>query len=224
METPNYYAVIPATVRYDARLKPSEKLLYGEISALSQKDGYCFATNRYFSELYSVAKETISRWISHLQELGYIGVDMVKTNSGAIDMRRIVIFPSKDQYPLTKKDIPPCRKDQGTIYNNTSKNNIHAPHDQIKGFERFWSVYPKRKGKEAARKAFAKLEPDDELLGVMIAAIQQEMKSDQWKRNGGQYIPYPATWLNQRRWEDEPDKPFQEDEDDDIPDYLTHYL
>lgn len=102
------------------------------------------------------------------------------------------------------------------------ERNTPLPPKGDGGFERFWLVYPKRKGKEAARKAFAKLEPDNELLGVMIAAIRQEMKSDQWRRNGGQYIPYPATWLNQRRWEDEPDKPLQED--DDIPDYLTHYL
>lgn len=65
----NYYAIIPATIRYNKELKFAERLLYGEITALTNKKGYCFATNRYFSELYNVTIETISRWISHLKKL-----------------------------------------------------------------------------------------------------------------------------------------------------------
>ena len=57
-----YYAVIPATVRYDNRLKYPERLLYGEITALSNKQGYCFASNKYFSKIYDVSITTISRW------------------------------------------------------------------------------------------------------------------------------------------------------------------
>lgn len=68
-EPVNYYAIIPATVRYNQELKFAERLLYGEITALTNKRGYCFATNRYFSELYNVTTETISRWISHLKKL-----------------------------------------------------------------------------------------------------------------------------------------------------------
>lgn len=70
-ESVNYYAIIPATVRYNQELKFAERLLYGEITALTNKRGYCFATNRYFSELYNVTTETISRWISHLKKLRF---------------------------------------------------------------------------------------------------------------------------------------------------------
>lgn len=70
-EQVNYYAIIPATVRYNPELKFAERLLYGEITALTNKRGYCFATNRYFSELYNVTTETISRWISHLKKLRF---------------------------------------------------------------------------------------------------------------------------------------------------------
>ena len=65
MDKPSYYAIIPAEVRY-SDLKPSAKLLYGEITALSNKHGYCFASNNYFSNLYGVTKNTISVWISEL--------------------------------------------------------------------------------------------------------------------------------------------------------------
>lgn len=69
---PSYYAVIPASVRYDARLCANAKLLFGEITALSSKEGFCWATNRYFSELYGVGIATISEWVSQLEKSGHI--------------------------------------------------------------------------------------------------------------------------------------------------------
>jgi len=73
-----------------------------------------------------------------------------------------------------------------------------------KRFERFWKAYPKKVGKGAAEKAFAKYKPDDMLTDRMIRAVEEAKRSDQWRKDGGQYIPNPATWLNQKRWEDEP--------------------
>lgn len=70
-------------------------------------------------------------------------------------------------------------------------------------FERFWAAYPKKTGKGAAEKSFAKFKPDDALTDRMIHAVEAAKNTPQWQRDGGQYIPYPATWLNQRRWEDE---------------------
>ena len=71
------------------------------------------------------------------------------------------------------------------------------------GFERFWEAYPIKKAKPVALKAFTKLKPDDALLETMLHAINSQRMSEQWQRDGGQYIPHPATWLNQRRWEDQ---------------------
>lgn len=70
-------------------------------------------------------------------------------------------------------------------------------------FERFWSAYPRKSGKDDARKAFEKRKPDDALLSSMLAAIAFQRASPQWVKDGGQFIPYPATWLRQGRWMDE---------------------
>ena len=70
-----YYAIIPANVRYDKDLAPNAKLLYGEITALCNDKGFCWATNQYFADLYKVSKITVSRWISTLNKKGYISID-----------------------------------------------------------------------------------------------------------------------------------------------------
>ncbi len=88
---PSYYSIIPSTVRYDKRLKFAERLLYGEITALMGKEGYCFASNNYFASLYEVIPGTISRWISHLAKLGYITVEVIRNDKNEVIERRIYI-------------------------------------------------------------------------------------------------------------------------------------
>lgn len=67
-------------------------------------------------------------------------------------------------------------------------------------FVLFWDAYPRKEGKQDAANAFAKVEVPVETL---IAAIERQKSSDQWLKNGGQFIPHAATWLNGKRWEDE---------------------
>ena len=70
-------------------------------------------------------------------------------------------------------------------------------------FARFWEAYPSKVGKGAAEKAFAKIKPSPDLLAQMLEAVGWQAKTKQWQEG---FIPNPATWLNQRRWEDEPPK------------------
>lgn len=87
----------------------------------------------------------------------------------------------------------------------------HTPHGGRKGsepkrkpreadFELFWAAYPKKVGKQAAKKAFDRVKAPVETL---LTALERQKRSDQWSRDAGQYIPNPSTWLNQGRWEDE---------------------
>ncbi|OAT81085.1 hypothetical protein [Desulfotomaculum copahuensis] len=70
-------------------------------------------------------------------------------------------------------------------------------------FARFWAAYPKKRSKGQAEKAWAKLQPDEQLVETMLAAIERAKKSEEWRKENGRYIPYPATWLNAKGWEDE---------------------
>lgn len=74
MEQPTYYAIIPANVRYNKKLSPNEKLLYGELTCLTHQDGYCFATNSYFARLYGVTVRTVQGWLKSLEQCGYINI------------------------------------------------------------------------------------------------------------------------------------------------------
>lgn len=75
---------------------------------------------------------------------------------------------------------------------------------QGKRFDEFWKAYPRKCGKGAARKKWAQMRPSLGTLQQMLAAIAVQKKSPEWKKEKGQYIPHPATWLNQTRWEDVP--------------------
>lgn len=82
---------------------------------------------------------------------------------------------------------------------NPNPKNAHA-HE---AFDTFWAAYPRKTNKQAAEKAFLKLNPDETLMQTILNAIEKQKKSDQWTKDGGQYIPHPGTWLNGRRWDDE---------------------
>lgn len=74
---------------------------------------------------------------------------------------------------------------------------------QEERFNAFWRAYPRRSGKGSARKAWAKIVPNEELFQRIMSAVESASKTEQWRRDYGQFIPYPGTWLNQERWDDD---------------------
>ena len=69
---PAYYSILPAPVRYDKRLTPNAKILYAEITSLTNQLGFCYASNRYFEKLYQVSTQSINFWLRQLEEFEYI--------------------------------------------------------------------------------------------------------------------------------------------------------
>ncbi|WP_145464263.1 helix-turn-helix domain-containing protein [Staphylococcus hominis] len=126
-EQPNYYSIIPAHVRYDKELKPMEIIMYGELTALSNKYGYSYASNNYFAELYNVHKKTVSTWISHLKEKGYIDTVVIRDENMTVTERRIYITAP---YPLNRGEGYP-QKSGEPIHKKTEENNTRENNTSI---------------------------------------------------------------------------------------------
>lgn len=161
-EQPNYYSILPASVRYDKDLNANEKILFSEITALSNKYGYCTASNNYFAELYQVAKGTVSKWITHLNQAGYLKVIIIKqaTTNQVIGRKMYPIsnpklkdeegYTPSESIVCTKKRIPYTPNDVYPIHqkvkgNNTSNNNTSINNNILSGKEPDPTTEPEEK-------------------------------------------------------------------------------
>ena len=145
-EFPSYYSIIPATVRYDHNLKANEKLMYGEITALASKKGYCWAENRYFAELYDVHKITISKWLKNLEDNGYIRTELKYVyGTKQVSKRLIYIndtpisqnangYKSNDYEPVsqkTKEELSITSNNNTRDIKTMSRNSTRVPYKEI---------------------------------------------------------------------------------------------
>ena len=159
MEEATYYAIIPSRVRYDKELSANEKLLYGEITALASKSGLCWATNKYFSELYEKEPRTIRRWIEHLVELGYVYRAVEYDEDEKTVIRRCLsIVPEQDMRQMswadknvrtlgTEMSAPSGQKcPPPSLINNTSINNnslsARTREEKREDMKAFFAAYP----------------------------------------------------------------------------------
>jgi hypothetical protein len=102
--------------------------------------------------------------------------------------------------PLTEAPSKPLASQK---QKQKQKQNTAPANGLDERFEDFWKAYPKKTAKDDARKAFDKRKPDGEMLAQMLAALAVQTASPTWTKDGGQFIPNPATWLNGGRWQDE---------------------
>ena len=205
MDKPAYYANIPATVRYDKRLTPNAKLLYGEITALCNQEGYCWAMNAYFADLYGVSKTSISAWIGNLKEAGHITVQMnYKEGSKHILNRYIRILGEgiQENFDTSQRKLnDPIQ--ENLIDNKTDNNKKNITVNNNNNFDSFWKYYPRKAGKSEAIKAWNKLLPNEDLMRVIAGNISERLRTGEWSKNNQSFILHASTYLNQKRWEDE---------------------
>ena len=127
----SYYAIIPADVRYDENLCANAKLLYGEITALCNEKGFCWANNEYFATLYKVTKTSISKWISSLEKQDFISIEI---NQKQGNTRKLFLNRSlrKVKEVYNKSSIPIKEKLYNNNKYNTTLNNKYNINKQSK--------------------------------------------------------------------------------------------
>ncbi len=151
---------------------------------------------------------------SELYSQKVVWCDNLVENLEPVYDRRNTGKPEKPSLCLQK----PIQEDINA--NNNSINDNNNPHSRVNNsrvnnkrnikesvvtdsFNTFWNSYPKKTAKQAAIKAFNKINPDELLLEIILSSLDKFKQSEQWTKDSGQFIPFPATWLNGRRWEDE---------------------
>lgn len=163
MENPNYYSIIIAEVRYDKRLRPNAKLLYSEITALTNQKGYCYASNRYFAELYGVSKVTISNWISQLVKYGYITSQLEYKEGTKEIINRYIRLTKEGVKENIKTPIKEMVKVNTKQINNKININKYTDicsfYNEIE-FKNIWKEFEKVRAKKKAstsERAYVKL-------------------------------------------------------------------
>lgn len=211
---PAFWAVLPAAVRYDEELPPNAKLLYAEISSLTDRRGYCYASNEYFTRVFSLSERTIQNMLNALKRGGYVRITDGNGGSGRrkifAGLNPLLDNPAENCGVTPQKFSPnPAKNCTQTSIENKKENNPpkapqgaeSAPVWKPDRFAGLWDYYPRHTSKQAAVKAWDKLRPSDELIAKIGKALRRQKAWDEWQRGVG--IPYLSTYLNQRRWEDE---------------------
>lgn len=208
-EQPSYYSIITANVRYDNRLTDSEKLLFAEITSLSNKYGYCTASNGYFAKLYEVTKVTISRRIANLKDRGYLNVEIIREGN---EIKKRKLYPLTQMLrPINTNDNTPINnsvntpiitnvKENITSINNTSINNINRTDNSAtdvtrERFEEWWGLYDKKLDKKKAFSLFKSALKEHEFETIMNGT-KEYLKTITDK----QYQKYPKTFLSQESY------------------------
>lgn len=175
-------------------------------------------------------KDAIRSAIVELERAGYIERRQTHAADGSFAGNEYIVheapigvdaapssgFPTTDNpltdNPLTENPTQPNTKDTKYLDTNTPltpQRGRRAPKKvalwKPERFAAFWQYYPRGESKQAAIAAWDKLRPDDALIDTIARALKRQMASEEWQRGVG--IPYAATYLNQRRWEDEKHEP-----------------
>lgn len=155
----------------------------------------------------------VESWLNELIKAGllfaYVAEDGKKYVQFTKWAKHQQIRAKKSKYPLFDSTCNQLIADDSNSCRNPIQSNpieIQSKSAQSAnngGFDAFWAAYPKKKSKGQALSAWKKLKPDSSLQVVILKAIEAQKRSPDWQKDKGQYIPYPATWLNAMAWEDE---------------------
>jgi hypothetical protein len=166
---------------------------------------------RGLAALSKDGKDSVMTTLTELEDFGYLKRTKLLDGNGRFSGYDYDIFEKPDteipcpENPDTGKPNTENPPQLNTKESNTNQSNTKGLNtkEDIYPFDEFWKAYPKKKAKEDARKAWNKLKPNESLGKEIIQAVTEAAKTKDWLKEKGKYIPYPATYLNGKRWEDE---------------------
>lgn len=188
----------------DERLSMLDKGILIEIDSLDNGEDGCFASNEHLAKFCQCSERKVSESISKLVSLGYVNV---ASFDGRKRFLRSCLEKTASQTSKNCEADSQKLRDSNTSRNtrrNTNKSisRIGADNEIYHGFDDFWRTYPRKVSKPTAIRAWNKLKPSDDVQSAIAADISKRLASE-WAGKDIQYIPHPASYLNQRRWEDE---------------------
>ncbi|MFJ2713019.1 helix-turn-helix domain-containing protein [Pseudomonas sp. NPDC087346] len=187
---------------------PLRKLVLIKLADNANDQGECWPSYQHIADQCEIDRSTVRRHIKNLNEQGLLRIENREGPKGN----------SSNLYYLTlwgvgTESTPVGPESTGGVgTESTRTSHLSEPVNEPKpmgttgsmeGFEQFWKLYPKKKSRKDAAKAWAKLKPNEELRQILITALGSHCVSEDWAKDGGRYIPNAATWLNGERWHDE---------------------
>jgi DNA-binding Lrp family transcriptional regulator len=189
-----WYAVVPSEILSNKELSSSEKLLIGIFISLSNKTGYCFASNQYISEALGVSNAYVRSLIKQLESKKIITRENVSKNDTEIGSRTIRLADLK----LMKEDFDDKGGDSGVSpYNKVNNKENNKVNIITERFEEFWEGYGKKVGKEKAKSKWIKLTESEKDLVLLAIPKYKTLRPDPIFRKD------PERYLMHRVWEDE---------------------
>ena len=193
---------------------PLRKLVLVKLADNASDQGECWPSYQHIADQCEIDRSTVRKHIKQLAEQGLLRIENregPKGNSsnlyyltlGGVGQNSTPVGPeSTGVGPQPTGDVGPesTRTSHSSEPVNEPKPMVTP--DLLEGFEQFWKLYPKKKGRKDAAKAWAKLKPNEELHQTLITALGSHCISEDWTKDGGRYIPNAATWLNGERWHD----------------------
>lgn len=200
------------SVIYDKRLSMKE---LGLLVRLLSRPDHWETNSETLAREFNCGRDQMRSVLGKLRDYGYVRLIKAQDASTGFWFSNWIVFDNPQESPIEDE---PSSASPGpgngvlglsdalvkTDYQRLIAN--HQPRlkkDHSESFDKFWKAYPRKIGKDAAQKAFNKRNPDDNLLGEMLKAIEVQKTTEDWRKSDGQFIPHPATWLNQGRWMDE---------------------
>lgn len=203
----------PKDIWLDKNLTMLEKGILVEIDNLDMSDDGCWASNEYLAEFCQCSVTKVANAVSKLVDLGYVKRESF--DGRRRKLKSCLSFFARQTFKNCKADVQKVNAINTSI-NTTIKDTPRKSAKSVftDGFDDFWAAYPKTDAKQRALEAWSKLKPNEELRAKIMADIRRRKAGD-WRDIEPKYIPYGATYLNKRYFDDY--KPEQDPQPDPAP-------